>query len=270
MADKKRETKKVLLGELESIQDLLFDPDNIPVLDDSVPVLDDSLEELPMLTEAVDESASTLQTETEHAADTPLPKPTSDYGVAYTDTLAEDNPEDKTAARVNEENLNRYKNSRSGHTEHSIPALSLSDNSATDTQQNLFSASVDTENSTTSQNADPDQTSTKNTLNTPQPKTESVPDSATAMTENPFLPKHIRERLHTTKTLIEQIKEDPGHFIHNPQETTGKQVNTGITDQDVTAVVDEIIKEYMPKIETRLRQRLTTLALNAQSTTDPK
>lgn len=64
--------------------------------------------------------------------------------------------------------------------------------------------------------------------------------------ENPFLPQHIRDRLHTNKTLVDIIKEYPPA----PEKKT----------HPTNHVVEEIIADYMPKIEAELRERLLKLA----------
>ncbi len=64
--------------------------------------------------------------------------------------------------------------------------------------------------------------------------------------ENPFLPQHIRDRLHTSKTLVDIIKEHPPAPEQKAHPTNH--------------IVEEIIADYMPKIEAELRERLLKLA----------
>jgi len=92
--------------------------------------------------------------------------------------------------------------------------------------------------------------------------------------ENPFLPKHIRERLHTTKSLMEVIKEAPldtqavyhNKFIsEHPEaqalERTNHSRGEQLSEHDkLDILINEVIAEFMPKIEAELRVRLTNLS----------
>ncbi len=81
--------------------------------------------------------------------------------------------------------------------------------------------------------------------------------------ENPFLPKHIRDRLHTNKALVDIIKETP-----LPQPSTPKAISEQVHDalveqlpsqlssERVQHLVDDVIALYMPRIEAELRERL--------------
>lgn len=64
--------------------------------------------------------------------------------------------------------------------------------------------------------------------------------------ENPFLPQHIRDRLHTNKPLVDVIKEHP----------PAPELHTHPTNH----VVEAVLAEFMPKIEAELRERLLKLA----------
>jgi len=90
--------------------------------------------------------------------------------------------------------------------------------------------------------------------------------------ENPFLPKHIRERLHTTKSLMDVIKEAPldtqavyhNKFVSEHPEAQALEPSKEsraekLSDHDkLDILINEVIAEFMPKIEAELRARLTT------------
>ncbi len=83
---------------------------------------------------------------------------------------------------------------------------------------------------------------------TAENNTPSPPDHPQSRDENPFLPKHIRERLHSGRSLTDVLRKQsqPSH----QQES-----------QSITAtLVDNLVAEYLPKIEAELRRRLTLVA----------
>ncbi|MGI1678520.1 MAG: hypothetical protein K6L75_07315 [Cellvibrionaceae bacterium] len=92
-------------------------------------------------------------------------------------------------------------------------------------------------------------------------------------TENPFLPKHIRERLHTNRTLQQEI-DDSSAAQASLNTTTGEQASTrayknsdhtqqekavspGSTQED--RVIEEVLGSVLPKIESELRQKIREL-----------
>ncbi|MGH1373402.1 MAG: hypothetical protein ACRBBW_15285 [Cellvibrionaceae bacterium] len=90
--------------------------------------------------------------------------------------------------------------------------------------------------------------------------------------ENPFLPKHIRDRLHTNKTLVDIIKETPltqptaapkpeAEPVAKPvaeqvQEAVIEQLPPQLSPERVHHMVEDVIALYMPRIEAELRERL--------------
>jgi hypothetical protein len=76
------------------------------------------------------------------------------------------------------------------------------------------------------------------------------PQAVKARGENPFLPKHIRDRLHTHKALVDIINESKANLPP-----------TGFATPDpVKQLIEQVIADYMPHIETELRLRLQQLA----------
>lgn len=87
--------------------------------------------------------------------------------------------------------------------------------------------------------------------------------------ENPFLPQHIRERLHTNKALLDIIKESPlpevtipprpARYTSEPaksQNTPKEKLPPVLPPEKLHQMVEGIIAVYLPKIEAELRQRL--------------
>ena len=98
--------------------------------------------------------------------------------------------------------------------------------------------------------------------------TEKNNKSVVLNSENPFLPKHIRDRLHTQKSLVDIIKDDIAlEPIANLTQTSKQALATSTisttsasdTSESLNALdhaIEVTIAEYLPKIEARLRQRI--------------
>ncbi|GAB3093492.1 hypothetical protein G8770_06555 [Aestuariicella hydrocarbonica] len=140
-------------------------------------------------------------------------------------------------------------------------------------QQSLFDKSR-SDSTAPLEPQDEDQTTSR-----PQRKSESK-----ARGENPFLPKHIRDRLHTNKALLDIIKESPlspaaasrlsEYSPGGSKDGTQEQpvTETAVPRNDSNAdsapavtepandrlsqMVDDIIAVYLPKIEAELREKL--------------
>lgn len=131
----------------------------------------------------------------------------------------------------------------------------------------------------------PGQRSLFDNKNTPvKTPDQSVTKTATRPTvqsrgENPFLPQHIRERLHTNKALLDIIKESPVPQVTTPtrparytseqtkpQENLKENLPPVLPSDKLHQMVEGIIAVYLPKIEAELRQRL----LEALQNDNPK
>lgn len=93
-------------------------------------------------------------------------------------------------------------------------------------------------------------------------------DTPKAKGENPFLPKHIRERLKSTNSqLVEAIAQTTDSLLPRQSSSTpalNSQANTESIESESTSssvLVDQLVEEYLPKIEAELRKRLQ-LSLN--------
>ncbi len=180
MAENKRKTKSAILGELESIKDLLQDRE------DALP--NNECDEPPILTDEI-KTSITPQNMPE-SPQTTLPSPPKQ-------TASSPWPNTPLAA-----------------------------------QRSLFPAF-------TAGKDNPPGESAKHQAQKAQ--------TPITMIENPFLPKHIRDRLHTDKSLIDEIKDSPPF--------------AGVVQPSYapSTLIDELIGEFMPKIETELRRRLENL-----------
>jgi len=80
-------------------------------------------------------------------------------------------------------------------------------------------------------------------------------------TDNPFLPKHIRDRLHTNRTLQQEISATftAPPKAPQPQVKPEAKAATPSTDEAHEQVIDELVQRYLPKIEAELREKLRAL-----------
>jgi len=74
--------------------------------------------------------------------------------------------------------------------------------------------------------------------------------------ENPFLPKHIRDRLQGNKPHLGMQNFKPSELAKEPSELAKEP---SVQQAQTRALVDELVTEYLPKMETELRQRLHKL-----------
>ena len=85
--------------------------------------------------------------------------------------------------------------------------------------------------------------------------------------ENPFLPKHIRDRLHTSRSLQDELTSinnlatiatststSPTSGLTPGSDSSLSSSNTTATVQE--QLIDKLVAEYLPKIEQELRKRL--------------
>lgn len=86
------------------------------------------------------------------------------------------------------------------------------------------------------------------------------PQTVKARGENPFLPKHIRDRLHTNKALVDIINESKANLPP-----------AGFSNPDpVKQLIEQVIADFMPHIETELRLRLQQLVREGKLPRQPQ
>jgi hypothetical protein len=94
----------------------------------------------------------------------------------------------------------------------------------------------------------------------------AAPARPVARGENPFLPKHIRDRLNERRqALADDIAQAGSFFPSKPATSTRGTVSD--TD-DYETIVDELVAEYLPRLERDLRARLLKQVREARKPTD--
>jgi len=78
--------------------------------------------------------------------------------------------------------------------------------------------------------------------------------AALGKNDNPFLPKHIRDRLHTSRSLQEELTSINAVSTTLNVKTPVKARATPASELD--NLVDELVNAHLPKIEQELRRRL--------------
>lgn len=230
MSDDKHKTRVKLLNELESIKDLLDEEDGS--LDLEPPLLTstiDDLDDAPLLTEAIEEpllvdevlSDEVLVDETPVAEALPDDIPVLQEAIDPVEAAIEPVQEDAV--------------------DHPADISELE-------QPSLFHASE----GNTAERSTPEAGQT-------QPATAPNPPSAQKLSaargENPFLPKHIRDRLTANRknqaALMESLKP-----IAAP---TPPPQPANISLPDEKQLIDELVQRFLPEIEAALRERLEAM-----------
>ena len=95
--------------------------------------------------------------------------------------------------------------------------------------------------------------------------------------DNPFLPRHIRDRLHKGQANImdelmqvgDSLKRDKNHFLYTSALITRKNSleahSLSDIQNNVDRIVDDLVAEYLPKIEAELRLRLRARLTKARN-----
>lgn len=80
-------------------------------------------------------------------------------------------------------------------------------------------------------------------------KQTPVPATPKAAVENPFLPKHIKDKLDKERLLYQQEVNAPSYF--RPSSTTNH-----VPKSAEEKLIDDLVNSYLPKIKEELRRRL--------------
>lgn len=230
MADKHK-TKAEILQELESIKGLLLEEDDIPILQETEPY---EWHPEPISKEASIQKEAPPQEQ-------PLQQEPPQVSL----------PDEEPVYRQHESVLpgqgSLFDEAPANQTP-SIPDSTPSSSSA-------FSQTAASHLSSTQEQKKPGFAANLPPLHS-APKPSSAPRSlAKASGENPFLPQHIRERLHgnnppplfeyeTAKKIVSATKHI-AHKVNKPRQH----------------LVDEVIHAVMPQIESELRQRLFAMSV---------
>jgi hypothetical protein len=231
MGDTKTKTKAAMLNELESIKGLLLEEDDIPILQE------------------------VIEHQTAHTPTHPKPE--------------HNEPEEKATPKTTVETKTIYEEQQDffssplytpPHTEvdHIDSAETYPIDSANDLLETLRDLEKHTEEVTASKLPDN------------QKSVFARPSLAKATGENPFLPEHIRARLHgnnppplfaneTARKIA--TTSAPSRQLGNTFSfgAAGNAVKTNNYQQDI---IDSIIEKMMPDIERELRNRLETMSKN--------
>lgn len=91
----------------------------------------------------------------------------------------------------------------------------------------------------------------------PLEKQTSEPEAAikNPVSENPFLPKHIREKLDREKSRYQQNQDLQKNYQQNKAPVSHRSTDAHTSTAD-EALIDELVAMYLPKIEEDLRQKL--------------
>lgn len=242
MVDNKSKTKTAMLQELESIKGLLREDDGIPILQEVITEHTDnhhSGEKQPPLKKR---DLQELHQQFEKLSQTIA-------GSAVSDEVQIVTPHSKTPTSASL--LDAF-------TQASRQAAPTTTVPAQQQQPSLFNTSDETFDQPTAEINEPDITDKPpDVLSKTHPENDEYhrtlrPSLAKASGENPFLPQHIRERLHG----------------NNPPPLFDFSVNKNVAApktkplQEISMrqrLTNEIIEAIMPKVEQELRQRLDDL-----------
>jgi len=136
----------------------------------------------------------------------------------------------------------------------------------TEHQPSLFDVAPTSSKSKTSK-----RTSDKNQSNTSHSPAIAGDRKKTINANNPFLPKHIRDRLHTNRTLQQEIDDSPyikapisaQNDQHLKTNQAGHSEPENPTDE---MLVDELLSSYIAKIEPELRDKIRKLIKQEKQT----
>ena len=252
MADNKVKTKTAILQELESIKGLLFEQDDIPILQEvidengelSLPQEALDQEDLDALHEAFQTLKHTIVRATENSPPTDDALPQDEPLNNETQSQSPNQISEAHQAPLFEDELNEV--SASLDTEDELPESSL--NYSTDkSPDHLVEEPIPFYG-----NSQPDDDAATKVASKSQPGRSNTP-TPKASGENPFLPQHIRARLHGNNppplfdTTNTSLRRSPTTRLFGPE------AGHSSSRQDL---IRDLVDKVMPQIEQELRQRL--------------
>lgn len=231
MGDTKTKTKAAMLTELESIKGLLLEEDDIPILQ-----------------EVIEQQAARTPSQQEFK--------TQELKIQEQQAIAKNLAEAKI---IREEQQDFFSSPiyTSTHTDFDLDEAN--EDYPLDSANELLDTLSDLEKHT--------EEVTANKLFDAQKSTLARPSLAKATGENPFLPQHIRERLHGNNPPPLFIEETAKKIASTstPSRQLGNTFSFGATSHATKTnhyqqdIIDSIIDKMMPDIERELRTRLETL-----------
>jgi hypothetical protein len=262
MKDHKK-NKQAILQELESIKSFLTEGelDSIPVLKDTAELsktelasaIDDT--DIPILTSLND--ASDADAELLPVDEKLTTKQELDSGLSIESPL--DNKLTHSEA-IKEIIINDFELNESNHIEAAVLEPIVAPD-ALPGQRSLFQLATKVKDKVNAEaKSHSEETLEVDTDNEAKQNSASTSNKEVALnSENPFLPKHIRDRLHTQKSLIDIIKDDIALETIVKLEHESKPTSASDTSKALNALdhaIEVTITEYLPKIEARLRQKI--------------
>lgn len=231
MVDTKIKTKAAMLHELESIKGLLLEEDDIPILQEVIESQNQSTAEpAPSSTDALFDAALD-----------DLDLDFDDAPVAV-ETPAAIEPQTKTPRVIVEEQQDFFDSFKSADTHHDTK----DDDELLDTIDELEKHTAEV---------------TANKFAGDLGKNIARPSLAKATGENPFLPAHIRSRLHGNNPPP-LFAQETARKIASTSVPTRQLGNTSIFSSGVKThnaqqdLIDSVVEKLMPEIERELRSRL--------------
>lgn len=263
MSDQKPNNKHALLNELESIKELLFedgdgdefDPQAIPTLDNALENIESSAQQNDSNSDENDDYEplllDTLQldvTLNDHIADEAFDPLALGKGplIAPPNQAASNDAGEKSLTTLFE-----Y-----------IPVLS-NPNADTGTDSNVDADESDKNSPAAHSQSDTEKPAPENIfqrVNQYTPSQSSSP-AVKARGENPFLPKHIRDRLQGNRApeIVAPIPLNPAlrpsAFARKPK-VADNDASNNINNSRVEQLMDALVAEFLPQMEAKLRQQL--------------
>ncbi len=231
MGDTKIKTKAAMLNELESIKGLLLEEDDIPILQEVIE---------------------------QQATHTPI-QPKTEEKEAEEKTTSKTIAEAKT---LYEEQQDFFNSPLYTPPDSEFDHADSTDKYPLDSANDLLDTLSDLEKHT--------EEVTASKLSDNQKSTFARPSLAKATGENPFLPEHIRARLHGNNPPPLFASETARKISNTsvPSRQLGNTFSLGAASSTTKVnnyqedIIDSIIDKMMPEIEKELRNRLETMSKN--------
>lgn len=227
-------TKAAMLNELESIKGLLLEEDDIPILQEEV--IEQAAQGLHAKAAAPQESATTMTAQTK----------------AATRVIFEEQ-QDFFHAHSHSETIHNHNHTHThnqSHSDQETAAKDLVDSELLDTLSELEKHTAEVTAGKLAKDA--------------HKHSFARPNLAKATGENPFLPEHIRSRLHGNNPpplfATETAKKIATSSIPSRQLGNTFTVASNTKSNHQQDIIDSIIDKMMPEIEQELRSRLELMS----------
>lgn len=261
MTDDKHSTKHKILGELESIKTLLDDEDAELANEAAAPPDTSTENDVPLLTEALDGVAHDTEGDEENDADHVWFGFDQDDIPVLQATVEEngDPPEDDLPVPA-------LQHGRSAGTGNESTAKSKQENQPGLFDQGPGAPPADADDLQLAPAAPAKPASPGNAVfraGKAPPRPHDHPLSPKSATENPFLPKHIRDRLHANRANQREMMDSFLNSSHPAQSGSAGKPTAAIMEDKL---VEEMLQLFLPRIEAELRERIRAIVRKEQKT----